>query len=212
MEDFLNEKFNEFDNFFSISFKESLGYSKAKKNYRKKQKAKSQEFDEASYELDKILSQMGNLEFDFNESDFEEKTERLLNASKNLWSEDDKKEVINLINLYYNLNIKNDIGIIISNKIINNEFFKLLLQIIIFIFSFTFSYWISMKLDFLEINYGKFIGQMLIALIIFLTLEKILDYVKKELHYWRIMKLHFSYGSIIPIIEKAKNILDKNSR
>ncbi len=215
MDDTLSKELNEMETYFSISFKDSIDYFKKARKFKKTLKEKSAEVDSALADLDNFIKSIDKIikqpDVPLDEKEMDRVNNRLKDAVEGTWTENDKLELETIAKSYITLNLKNDLGINISNKLLKNELFKMGIQTLIFFLTFFGSYFINLKLEKYFLMFGQLCSQFLIALIIFLTLEALLNLLEEKLLYWRIKKLHYSFAAIRPLMIKSKKLLAKNN-
>ena len=136
MEDVANEKLDRLDSFFNVKSKEIFGYALTRNSFRNKLKQKSKNVGDPLNELSNILENINIKDFDQLDrsiKEMESAIEKLKNVVDNIWTDEDKEQLNDLMGAYFQLNIKNKISVRIITVLTKNEYLKLLFQLIIFL-------------------------------------------------------------------------------
>jgi hypothetical protein len=215
MDDYLEDKFILIDKFFKIASREVFGFVIKKIAFKKILQKKSRNIDKSLADLNKQIDKIGNDNLSMDELHstgikIDAIIADLGKAFKESWTNTDKDNFHEIMDEYYRLNIRNSISIRLINELSKNDFFKLVIQFSVFLLTFLGTYIINPYLDKYLLPLGQFWSQFIIALVLFLSLEKILQLLEEYLLYWRVMKLFISYAYLYSIIKKAQEVLDKN--
>lgn len=126
-------------------------------------------------------------------------------TSTAFWNDEDKMEFNIIYSRFIELKKKITITNHISNFFLKYSATKTLIQLIIFSLSFFSSYYLGQKLEPYFNNFNDISVQFFIAVILFLTLEKILEKLEEYLVYWRVCRLFQYFRMIMPLTEKLKS-------
>lgn len=212
MEDLLTAELHEIDEFFSIPNRTIWNYLKKKWKFKRSLRIKNKVVSESFKELNKFVKKISDDNIDIADLEMEaSKGENVLNrlesAINNSWNDETKLTFEELFQSYRELKIKNEFGILLSGKLLYNEYFKLLIQLIIFLVTFFGSYFISNWLESVFDSSHPFWNQFIIAVILFLSLERFTNWLENYLLIWRVRKLQEFKILITPLVIEAKKRL-----
>ncbi|MBA9074282.1 putative PurR-regulated permease PerM [Flavobacterium gossypii] len=192
---------------FETSSEKINGNAKSRKIFEKRLSKKAKAFGNSVEELTQYTNDIRDME-NMSMEELERRGEQLIASfenSKNFWTLKDK----NNFNTIYSefIEIKKNITITnrISNFFLKYEFTKTLVQLLIFTVSFIFSYFGGQALEPYFTHFNDITIQFFIALILFLTLEKVLDKFEDYLVYWRVNRLFKYFRIIMPLTQRLKN-------
>lgn len=188
------------EDLFEISSKEIESNEISRKKFEKNLSKKLDAFGKSVDELSKYAEEIENL----SNEELEKRGDQIiagLESSKNFWNDEDKKEFDSI----YSEFLEQQKKIIVTNRIFNiflkYEVTKTIIQLIIFGISFFSSYYLGLILEPHFSYFNDISVQFFIAVILFATLEKLLDKLETYLVYWRVSKL-FKYFTVLLFLTK----------
>lgn len=103
--------------------------------------------------------------------------------------------------------LKLDSSITIGNSLINDRFFRFIIQVIIFSIAFLCSYLIGNKIESGLNPLGTFMSQLITALLFYFSIDKLVNSIEDKLEWRRVKFLRNKYIELQEIIIKQTSIL-----
>jgi hypothetical protein len=208
----LQEKLTEFDRFFYRTPEEIRSYQHKNKGMQSSLHQKTSELDHCDTRLKNAYKGLGD------DGEIDDAMTAYQKAALNSWNKDDKQSFDSLYGEYLDLTVKKNVGVNIARLIRKNGFIKFSLELITYTLAFFLAYpikkFLGAKIPALYQNLTSFhlpeiLFDYLYAIVIFFTVRIFIDKLKKKALNWRVNRLFRSYLSLIPVVNRAKEQLNK---
>ncbi|KQN34288.1 hypothetical protein ASE92_11800 [Pedobacter sp. Leaf41] len=206
---YLSSKLGEFDKFFMKKSAEFGTYVNKIGSFQKGRNSKIKDIDQTERNLNENIE--GLLAGDIEAI---ESTDKLMAdyeaAIMDSWTEKDKAAFKDINDDYLKITLKNNMAFKIALLVGKNQFMSYAIEFALFCLSYWLAYPIKkILLPLLFPSQGEIIDQFIYAIIIYFSARIIIDFLKKALLHWRVKQLHKSFLRLLPLIESAKQKMEK---